>query len=346
MTPRAALPALLAVFTLAACSDDDGPAGPDTAEAEIATLTVNASTGWAFVRLGETASTVSVGDPLSSDGWDLGFFATSVMLNGGAAGPAGITGHCICGNASATDAQIMAMTAEAEESAFREVGVADVPGDAEAWKSDALAPAIEGWYAYDPTTHVVSAAPAKVWKVRTRTGTFAKVHVTAIEGGTQATAGRVTVEFAVQPAAGEAMGAPQTVTLDGSAGRAYLDLVNGTVGSPSAWDLALDGWDIRVNGGVSGSGGVGAVLADEPFADMADAGDAPASVYRGDAFGGVFDANPWYRYNLEGNHQIWPTYDVYLIRRGETIWKVQLIGYYDEAGNTRRITFRYARIGE
>jgi hypothetical protein len=335
--------ALLALAVVPACGDD-GPAGPGTEAPAFETLTVDASSGWALVRLGDPAMPVTAADPATSDAWDLGFFATSVMLNGGAAGPGGVEGYCVCANAAATDAQVLTMTADGEAAAFESVTRAAVPTSADAWQGDALAPAIDGWYAYDPATHVVSAAPSKVWKVRTRAGSFAKLHVVGIEGGTQATAGRVTVEFAVQATAGAPMGEVQRVTLDGSGGRAWLDLVGGGGGTAAAWDIALDGWDLRVNGGVSGDAQVGAVLADESFDAMADAGDAPASVYAVDAFGGVFDAHPWYRYNLQGNHQIWPTYDVYLVRRGDDVWKVQLTGYYDEAGNTRRITFRYARL--
>ena len=47
---------------------------------------------------------VSAASPATSTDWDLAFFATSVMLNGGEAGPAGVVGHCLCRNANATDA--------------------------------------------------------------------------------------------------------------------------------------------------------------------------------------------------------------------------------------------------
>lgn len=334
-----------ACLLAAACSEDSTTGPDENQDPEFATLTVDASNGWALVRLGEPASLVTVADPAASDAWDLGLFATSVMLNGGVAGPAGVVGHCLCANASATDAQVMAMTAESELAAFEAVTAGDVPAAGEAWEADALAPAIDGWYRYDPATHVVSAAPDRVWKVRTRAGSFAKLHVVAIEGGTQTSAGRVTVEFAAQDAAGAPMGEPVTVTLDGTSGRAYLDLVGGGGGTAEAWDIALEGWDLRVNGGVSGDGGVGAVLGGESFAEMTDAGDAPSSVYAADAFGGVFEAHPWYRYNLQDRHQIWPVFNVYLIRRGDDVWKVQLTGYYDETGKDRQVTLRYARVG-
>src|SRR5690606_31583636 len=127
-------------------------------------------------------------------------------------------------------------------------------------------------------------------------------------------------EYALQFAVGAAMGETRTLPVDLSAGgRVYVDLVRGALSDASDWDLALEGYTIRVNGGVSGGGTAGAVLTDEPFASVDDAGEAPASVYRADAYGGVFDAERWYRYDLQGNHQIWPAYQVYLIRRGSEV---------------------------
>ena len=111
-------------------------------------------------------------------------------------------------------------------------------------------------------------------------------------------------------------------------------------------DIALDGWDIVINGGVSGSGSAGAVLASQTFAEMTDASDVSASHYRGDAFGGVFDEHRWYRYNLTGSHDITPTFDVYLIRRGTEVYKVQLTSYYSVAGDSRHITVRYEPIAD
>ena len=59
----------------------------------------------------------------------------------------------------------------------------------------------------------------------------------------------------------------------------------------------------------------------------------------------VFTAKKWYRYNLTGNdHQIWPTYDVYLVRRGAAVYKVQVTSYYSAAGTSRQITIRSAQI--
>jgi hypothetical protein len=327
-----------------ACSDTE-PAGPEAADIE--SQTVNAADGWAFVAYqGENAAAVSVNDRAASALWDLGFFATSVMLNGGAAGPAGVVGHCLCQNASATDAEVVAMTAESELAVFESVTEVQIPTVEGAWQSDALAAAVDGWYSYDPVTHIVSAVRENAWKIRTASGTsYAKFRVTGLANGTQQHAGRITFEYAVQAAAGAAFGPAEAATVDVSSGAVDYDLDSSAVvtGSP-AWDLRFDGYDIRVNGGVSGGGSAGASLSVESFDAMTDASDLTASHYRGDAFGGVFEEHPWYRYNLQGNHQIWPTYDVYLIRRGEAVYKVQLTSYYGPTGESRQITFRYARL--
>jgi hypothetical protein len=338
------LVALAACLGAAACSDSD-PTGPDVDEVQ--TLTVDASTGWALVGFdGDVANSTSVSDRSSSDAWDLGFFATSVMLNGGAAGPAGVVGHCLCQNASESAAEVMAMTAESELADFEGVTASEIPASDDAWTSDALAPAIDEWYNYNPNTHVVSAAPEKVWKVRTASGdAYAKFHVTGLANGIQQHAGEVTFEYALQPSAGAPFEATRSETVDLSAGPVHFDLETGSVVAATAeWDLLFEGYDIRVNGGVSGEEDGGAVLASEAFGEITDASDAPAQVYAGDAFGGVFEGHPWYRYNLDGGHQIWPTYDVYLIRRGDTVYKVQLTSYYGPTGDSRQISFRYARL--
>ena len=339
---RNALAALACSTLLAACSEDStGPVTEDETS-----LTVNAATGWAFVDLGE-GSQVNISTPTTSSAWDIAFFATSVMLNGGSAGPAGVAGTCLCQNRLANDAQVQAMTPASELADFESVTLADVPADPKAWVPDALAPAIAGWYAYNPTTHQVSASSAKAWKLRLAEATapgYAKFRVKDIAEATQSNAGKVTIEYAVQSAAGGAMGEVQTAVLDVSGGsKVYFDFNDGAESDASDWDISLQGWQLRLNSGVSGSGKAGAVLAtSETFEAITDASDAPPQIYKADAFGGVFTAKPWYRYNLDGNHTVFPTYDVYLIKRGDDVYKLQVTGYYGVDGTSRQITFRYA----
>jgi hypothetical protein len=334
---------LLAALLLApAAACDNGPAGP--AGEEDSAIVVDASAGWAFVRLGSPARTVAVTDPSSSSDWDIAFNATSVMLNGGQAGPGGVEAYCLCQNGAVTPQQVQGMTAASERGDFEAATAAQIPSAATAWATDSASLAVTGWYRYDLATHTVAAAADRTWKLRlaARAGqdtAYAKLRVTAMEGATREHAGRVTVEYAVQPRKGAAMGAVQTRTVDLSAGAASLDLL----GTGGTWDVRLSGYEIRVNGGASGAGNAGAALADAPFAQVADASDLVAQQYVRDATSGVFSRSPWYLYNVTGNdHQIWPTFQVYLLRRGTTVYKVQVAGYYGPAGETRRITLRYA----
>lgn len=335
---------LAAVLLLAACSDS--PTGGGTPEPASLTVTLDGSAGWAFADLDAASPAVAVANPGTNASWDIAVNATSVMLNGGQAGPGGVTGWCLCQNESATNAEVQAFTAEGNRAAFESTTAADAPADAAAWRADSLASAISGWWAYDPATHAVSAVPSKVFYVRTAEGTaYAKLRVTNLVDAARTHAGQVTLEYAVQPSATAPMGETRQTTVDVSGGRVYFDLLTGAVSSADDWDLALEGYDIRVNGGASGSGQAGAVAATEAFEEITSAAGPPASAFRGDTYGGVFKQKPWYRYNLTGSdHQVWPTFNVYLLRRGDALYKVQLISYYSAAGEPRRITLRYARL--
>lgn len=338
---RSLLPTLLLTAALGACGSDEIQAPPDPVEG---TLTVDASQGWGFASLADE-TTVTVTEPSSSPAWDIAFNATNVMLNGGAAGPGGVEAFCVCQNAGATDEQVLAMTAESEQADFD--AVTAVPAGA-TFERDRLAPAIDGWF----TGSGAAAQPAadRAWLVRLGDGTsFAKLRVAALASATASGIGEVTLEYAVQPSADAPFGPTQTVTLttlDGGVGS--VDLNTGATGEAaggSDWDVRLEGTALRLNGGVSGAGKAAATPATEPFAAITTA-SVDARAYKSDTFAGVFGEQPWYRYNLTGDHKIHPTYDVYLVRRGDDVYKLQLIDYYGPAGETRRISFRYAKLAD
>ncbi len=328
---------------LAACSDSttEPPPPPVTAE-----LTVDASAAPAYVKLGDPSTSVAVTAPSTSSEWDLAFFATSVTVNGGAAGPGGVTAYCLCANGDATVAELQAMTPVNQLATFEGVTTGDVPA-ASSFVSDALNPAINGWVT--GTAGAATAVSTRTWIVRRTAGgvVLAKIRVTAVSGATAASAGNVTVEYAIQPSSGAAFGPVTTRTLDLSS-PVYLDLGTGPVSATSAWDLRLSGYEIRVNGGVSGSGGVGAVVDESmPFSQLTAqyASFAPAVAYRSDSYGGVFVSSPWYRYNITGtDNQIWPNFNVYLVKKGDSVYKVQIISYYGPSGTARQITVRSSRV--
>lgn len=338
--------AVASCIALAACGSDGTTAPvitPVTAQ-----LTVDASTNYAYVHLGETATTVMPNDPATSTAWDLGFFATNVIVNGGAVGPGGVTAYCLCQNAAVSDAALAGLTAAGELAGFEAVTATQLPA-ADAFTSDTLTPAIGGWY-----TGVGASATAKAdraWLLRsgTATVTLGKFRVTALANATATSAGQVTFEYALQSTAGGTFGPSQTRTVDVRSGPVYFDLTAGAPTTASGtWDLRFSGFEIRANGGVSGAGSMSALVDNgTPYASItaAYAATAPAQVFKKDAYSGVFVSKPWYRYNITGtDNQIWPTYNVYLVKRGSETYKVQLTSYYGTTGTSRQITIRYARL--
>ncbi len=341
LRPRPALrAALLPLFAAAAaCSSDELNAPPQTPEG---TITVDASTGWGYASLADEG-TVTVTDATTSEDWDLAFNATRAMLNGGAAGPGGVVGYCICQNAGASDEDIVAMTADGELADFEAVSESDIPAAA-SFEEERLQTAIAGWYGGEGAGAV--AESGITWLVRLQDGaSYAKVRVVSLTGPSAKHAGQVELEYALQPTAESAFEPAPTVTLDASI-LSRVDLNTGsTTPSDSDWDLSIEGFTIRLNSGASGSGSAGAFPSAEPFEAITTAAVDPRA-YQVDGFAGVFGSHPWYRYNLTGENIIHPTFDVYLVKRGDAVYKIQLIDYYSSAGDPRNISFRYARLTE
>lgn len=339
-TARATLLAAVAPLALAAltaCSSDDVTAPPRPAEGA---FTVDASTGWVYVSLRDSAVVTPTPSAGESAAWDVAFYATNVTLNGGAAGPGGVTGACVCQNAGATNAEVLAMTPESQRAAFD--AVTAVPAGA-TFIADVLAPAITGWFTGTGTS--AAADPGKVFLVRLADSTaFAKVRVAALQGASATTAGRVTLEYAVQPAGAAAVGPTRTLDVDVAGGVRSVDLDTGTLtNDATGWDLRLDGFTIRVNGGVSGPGKGGATPAPASF-EATTTASVQANAYRTDSYAGAFGASRYYRYNIGGDNRISPTFDVYLVRRGAAVHKLQVLNYYSTTGQPRFVTFRYRQI--
>jgi hypothetical protein len=128
----------------------------------------------------------------------------------------------------------------------------------------------------------------------------------------------------------------------------YLDLIGGKkveitdvqAIASGDWDIALKRWQIKLNGGDSGPGGVGAVLV--PDKTLAEVAMAPAGPYATDSY---FDAkcmlqldsidglltvlSDWYEYDGV-TMQLTPKKQVIVLNRrdGKGHIKVQLTGYY------------------
>lgn len=323
---------VVTAFVAAACDDVTDP--PALVEGE---FTVDASAAWQYVSLGDSAVVTPV-SPRESSAWDIAFFATSVTLNGGQAGPSGVTGACVCQNAGATNAQFLAMTAESELPDFE--AVTSVPAGA-TFSSEVLTPAFSAWNTGSGTT--TAADPNKVFLVRLSDGTsYAKVHVTGLTGASATGFASVTIEYAVQASSTAPFGLNRTLTLTPASPAVDLNADAATT-SATAWDIRLEGLHLLANSGVSGPGAVGVADGTSSYATTVTA-STQAQAYRTDRYAGIFGTSPWYKYNLAGDNRITPTFDVYLVKRGTAVYKLQIINYYSASGAPRNITFRYQQL--
>ena len=74
--------------------------------------------------------------------------------------------------------------------------------------------------------------------------------------------------------------------------------------------------------------------------------------YNEDRSGGVFTAKPWFEYNLQGNHQLYPNNRVYMVTTDSSsamtdssvqqpIYALQITNYYNDAGKSGYPTIRW-----
>jgi hypothetical protein len=135
----------------------------------------------------------------------------------------------------------------------------------------------------------------------------------------------------------------------------YFDFQSGAQVTPDApedddgWDLAFQRFHIRSNGGSSGSGDAEVAVLDDDFdtLDAAPEGEYLADSEDGDDEGSEPDTafeidDGWYAYD-PSSHTLSTRGLVYVVRTPEgDYFKLELLGYYDEAGNDGRPSFRWA----
>ena len=119
--------------------------------------------------------------------------------------------------------------------------------------------------------------------------------------------------------------------------------------SSTEWDLALLRFQLKVNGGISGSGSVEvALVTGTPFDSLSQ---APGGGYLTDqADGSDEDTDPdyafvqrgtFYNYNVT-THILTPKDQVYVVRSTTgQYYKMQFTGYYDQAGSAGFPAFRW-----
>lgn len=330
-----------------ACAEHEStpvePGGIDATINQIVTTTpINASAPDTLVRFSfVTGTTVAATAP-----WDVAFRRYEVRLNGGVSGSGGVTGYSFGNNKDATSAQVLAFTADNTRPAFDSIRSAQIPVDS-FFRSDRLFANINGFLnlAGRPTANA-----AAYWKVRLANGAFAAVRVTAITLSATSALSSVTFESRLQTGTTLASTATAfTVAVTGSP--VSVSVVTGAAVTPSGcnWDLLVtpQTYGITVNSACNVGTYPGATTPN--FAAVTLASDAPEyaaylSGLTGPIPNSTSDLQAPFRYNLSGNNRLDPAFNTYLIRNGLRIYKLQVIGYYNNSAAAGYPTIRYSRI--
>jgi hypothetical protein len=349
---RFVAPALAALLFLAACEGDTSAPPPQTGELEIDASSNTAFTYFSFADDG----VVTIVDPSTSSGWDLAFRRYSVRLNGGVAGPKGVTGFNLENNVDATDPEILAFTAESQLPAFDAVDASDIPSAG--FSSEVLAPDQTSWFR--PTATGLDANPAAVWKLRRASGAgagaYAVIRVENIVNAdppSQADGMRgITIGYRLQTTPGT-LGAPQTVVVDlGTATEAGINLGTGAVVAPTAGDCS---WDLKVTRAYTLEINAACLAGTFPFdvsetfegvtrADNAPEYAAYLSLVSGPIPNSIESKSGVFLYNLAGDNRLSPMFNTFLVKVGSAVYKLQVVSYYSTTGASGFPTLRYERI--
>lgn len=107
------------------------------------------------------------------------------------------------------------------------------------------------------------------------------------------------------------------------------------------WDLSFAQTEIRINGGISGDGGVEITWVDELRIGDAETPTDDGWVSDSDDDLAFAQGKGWYRYDLL-NHVVEPRDRLYYVRATDgSIYALEMISYYDYSGETRYPTFEW-----
>ena len=341
---RTFAPAL--IVALAACESEysSGPNNQNEPAMNEIVLAgpVDASSNETLARFSFTTGGIVAGDA----DWDVAFRRFEVRLNGGVSGTKGVLGYAMDNNADATDEEVLAFTVSNTEAAFDLVREAQIP-EAGAFVADRL---VENAYGYLSLGGAPTANASAYWKVRTATGGFALMRVTAITLDPETFAlTSITVESRVQ--SGGTLGSAVTLTAPTGGNPVYLDLDANAAVTPSDcnWDVLVDPASFEMSVNAECNAGTFPGPSAPSFANATAANDAPEyGAYLAGMTGPIPNSftstSAPFRYNLDGTNKLHPTFNTYLVKVGTRVYKLQVVSYYGGAGESAHPTIRYARI--
>jgi hypothetical protein len=342
------LAATLTVFAIAATACEDEVTVVDDTPVE-GQVTIDATNplGFTYFTFADGGSVVSVADAQTSTDWDMAFQRFTVKLNGGVAGPGSVAGANLENNAGLDTAAVLALTQADADAAFEAVTLSDA--GSVTFLEDGIAEDPNAWLNFGAMGPV--ADPTRAWKVRLADGDFAVLRAISF---VFAPVPAATFEVRYQPSGG-VLATIDTVVAPVAAGAAHLDLEAGLPVTPADcnWDVRVstlaDDLELTVNDGGACVAGTFPLAAGEDFSQMTTAADAPTygaflSVVSG-AFPTSFDGPEGvFWYNIDGAMRLYPTFNVFLVRVGATVFKVQITDYYNATGASGFPTVRFQQL--
>ncbi len=346
-----AVAAITAIATLTACEGEavippPGEPGPTNQ------LTIDATAANDFVHLDlSTGQIVNVASPSTSSDWDIAIRRYEIRINGGPHGPGGASAATVIDNAQLPSATILGFDPENRLPQFEEVDASDIPGTG-AFVSSILVEDLNGWFS--PAGQSIVANPAKAWKIRLASGGHALFRVAAITVEGRALTG-LTLEYRMQQ--GATLGPVETMTV-----------AAGPISNPTRISFTSGGtvttggctWDVDItvalamNVNAAGcDAGTYPVPIGTAFTEVATAADAPRYVGHLAAVSGPIPYSiaaadgPPFIYGLDATNpnRLIPSYNVYLVKKGAAVYKVQFLSYYNPVGGASGfVTLRSARI--
>lgn len=345
--------ALLPLLAIVAACESESVLPIDNGPGEVGQLVIDAtsSTDFAFIDL-DNPAVVSVTDPDTDTSWELAMRRYEVRINGGHGGPGDVEAAIVVDHSSEPAATLLGYTPENRLAEFGAIDASDIPASS-AFRSSVLARSENAWF--KPQEQSLVANPDAAWKFRTASGGYAVIRVSEIALG-QSGLGSFTLEYRLQQ--GSALGELKslTVTPGGSANPTRISLADGgsTVAGGCVWDLSIDAnFAVGFNDAGTCQAGAYPLLENEAFGTLAQAAGAPQyvgylSVLSSPIANSVSaDDSPPFLYGLDPNnpHRLIPSYNIYLLRRGNAVWKLQFTGYYNPVGGTSaHPTLRMAKI--
>lgn len=360
---------LCSSLLLAACGGDSGDTQTETTPADSSAFTaMDAATDTTQAARLDLAS----GQTVTDENWQVAYQKyVGFKLNGGVSGSGAVEG-CIAHEYTAlfddedqpVQAEFEALTLEKTAAAFATVNKASCTD----FSQDSLKTEINlaSWLAADYSTGapVYSALnePQNGWIIKsasadaaTSTHSYARVMVKSVDVEFGVTTSRKLL-FSVESwdVATESFSAMvDSPEIDFSSTRAYWDMETNTVVTASDdWDLSVvvngQSYDLQVNGGASGSGsgGVGTLLIANAAAVTNPKDSTQVYRYFADSAVGILSTPGSYgplQYNVAGGHKMWPTFTTYLIKDGNSYYKMQVVSNYgaDGAAASSNLYLRY-----